>query len=184
MKTAFCYLTAFLSVFIIASTVTAQLKKIEALKKESSITYKLTHPLHEIEATSKDSYCVINIDPAKKEIKSVSVQVDVTTFNSGNSNRDSHAMEVIDAISYPYVKFNSSGIAQNGDKIKVSGKLLFHGVTKDLVFDATPKWGNNKLTVTGDFVISLTAYKIERPSLLMIPVNDDLHFTFNTVFNL
>lgn len=173
-----------LSIFFLFTIVSAQTKKIQADKKESTMTYKLTHPLHEIEATSKDINCWADLDPTSKTISHVYVQIDVTTFNSGNSNRDSHAMEVIDAISYPYVKFNSSGIAQNGDKIKVSGKLLFHGVTKDLVFDATPKWGNNKLTVTGDFVISLTAYKIERPSLLMIPVNDDLHFTFNTVFNL
>ena len=69
-------------------------------------------------------------------------------------------------------------------QLKVSGKLLFHGVTRDLVFDAIPKWENNKLTVTGEFAISLTAYKIERPSLLLVPVNDDLHFTFKSVFNL
>lgn len=173
-----------LSILFLFTITNAQTKKIQADKKESTMTYKLTHPLHEIEATSKDINCWVDLDPAAKTISHVYVQIDVTTFNSGNSNRDSHAMEVIDAISYPYVKFNSSGIAQNGDKIKVSGKLLFHGVTRDLVFEATPKWEGNKLTVMGDFVISLTAYKIERPSLLLIPVNDDLHFTFYMVVHI
>jgi len=175
---------ALLSVLLLFTIATAQTKKVQADKKESTMTYKLTHPLHEIEATSKDINCWADLDPGTKTVSHVYVQIDVTTFNSGNSNRDSHAMEVIDAISYPYVKFNSSGIAQNGDKLKVSGKLLFHGVTRDLVFDAIPKWENNKLTVTGEFAISLTAYKIERPSLLLVPVNDDLHFTFKSVFNL
>jgi polyisoprenoid-binding protein YceI len=176
-------LLSVLFLFLIGVT-SAQTKKIQADKKESTMTYKLTHPLHEIEATSKDINCWADLDVAAKTISHVYVQIDVTTFNGGNSNRDSHAMEVIDAISYPYVKFNSSGISQNGDKLKVSGKLLFHGVTKDIVFDAAPKWENNKLTVTGEFVLSMTAYKIERPSLLMIPSNDDLHFTFKAVFNL
>ncbi|HEY3388813.1 MAG TPA: YceI family protein [Prolixibacteraceae bacterium] len=173
-----------LSVLFLFTYTTAQTKKVQADKKESTMTYKLTHPLHEIEATSKDINCWADLDPSTKTISHVYVQIDVTTFNSGNSNRDSHAMEVIDAISYPYVKFNSSGISQNGDKIKVSGKLLFHGVTRDLVFDATPKWEGNNLTVTGDFVISLTAYKVERPSLLLVPVNDELHFTFYMEYHL
>jgi len=176
-------LLSVLFLFLI-TVATAQTKKIQADKKESTMTYKLTHPLHEIEATSKDINCWADLDPSTKTISHVYVQIDVTTFNSGNSNRDSHAMEVIDAISYPYVKFNSSGISQNGDKIKVSGKLLFHGVTKDIVFDAKPKWENNKLTVAGEFSISLTEFKIERPSLLLVPCNDDLHFTFKAIFNL
>jgi hypothetical protein len=42
----------------------------------------------------------------------------------------------------------------------------------------------NRLTVTGNFVISLTEFKVERPSLLMIPVKDELRFSFKEVFNL
>jgi len=139
------------------------------LLKESSITYQLTHPLHEIESTSKDSHCVISVDVEKKEITQVSVQVDVTTFNSGNSSRDSHAMEVIDALSYPEANFTSTNIAQYGDSLKISGKLTFHGITKDIRITATSKWTNNKLIVNGKFEISLTAFKVERPSLLKIP---------------
>jgi polyisoprenoid-binding protein YceI len=173
-----------LSVLLLVTINFAQTKKVQADKKETSMTYQITHPLHEIEATSKDINCWADFDPSKKEITHVYVQIDVTSFNSGNSNRDSHAMEVVDAITYPYVKFNSSGITQNGDKIKVSGKLLFHGVTKEITFDAAPKWEGNKLIVSGAFTISLTAFKIERPSLLLVPVSDDLRFTFKDVFNL
>jgi polyisoprenoid-binding protein YceI len=162
----------------------AQTKQLQAVKKESSITYKLTHPLHEIEATSKDSYCVIGIDPAKKEIKTVSVQVDVTTFNSGNSNRDSHAMETVDAISYPDSRFTSTSVYQTGDSLKIHGKLTFHGITKDIYIAAAYNWTGNKLTVNGNFDISLTAFKVQRPALLLIPVEDTLRFTLLQVFYL
>jgi polyisoprenoid-binding protein YceI len=93
-------------------------------------------------------------------------------------------MEVIDAISYPKVKFTSTSIVKNGDRLKITGKLTFHGVTKEINFDALPKWESNKLTVTGNFVISLTEFKVERPSLLMIPVKDELRFSFVEVLNL
>jgi len=166
------------------SIVLPQSKQIEAVKQESSITYQLTHLLHEIESTSKEAYCKIDFDLSKKEIKKVFVQVDVTTFNSGNSNRDSHAMEVIDALSFPDSRFTSSSITQKGDSLKVYGKLTFHGITQDIVISAATKWTNNKLVVNGNFDISLTAFKVERPSLLFIPCKDILKFTLDQVFNL
>ena len=162
----------------------AQTKQVELLKDESSITYRLVHPLHEIEATSKDATYQLEIDPIKKEIVSVSATVDVTTFDSGNSNRDSHAMEVIDAISYPEVSFVSSSITQSGDSLRVTGKLTFHGVTRDIVAMAASKWSPDKIEVRGSFVLSLTDFKIERPSLLMIPVEDALQFTFAAAWKL
>ena len=108
----------------------------------------------------------------------------MATFNSGNSNRDSHAMEVVDAINHPAAKFLSDNITENGDSLKISGKLTFHGVTKEIMISAIQKWSDKNLEVEGGFDISLTAFKIERPSLLLMPVNDDLKFTFKESFNL
>ena len=170
--------------FISSAITEAQTKQVELLKDESSITYRIVHPLHEIEATSKDATYQLEIDPAKKEIVSVSASVDVTTFDSGNSNRDSHAMEVIDAISYPEVSFVSSSVTETGDSLKVTGKLTFHGVTKDIVAMAASIWSVDKIEVRGSFVLSLTDFKIERPSLLMIPVEDALRFTFAAAWKL
>jgi polyisoprenoid-binding protein YceI len=169
---------------LISIPASAQPKKYEAAGNESFITYKLTHPLHEVEATSRKEVCLIYADAGNKEIKNVLVQVPVTSFDSGNSNRDSHAMEVVDAISIPYAKFVSTNIEENGDSVKVFGNLTFHGVTKGIRIIAFAKWSSNELIVNGTFDISLTEFKVERPSLLLIPVNDDLKFTLKEVFYL
>lgn len=161
-----------------------QVRKIVSAKNESQITYGITHPLHEIEALSKDAYCDVYADPATHEIKHAYVKVQVTTFNSGNSNRDSHAMEVIDAISYPEAKFTSTAIVAKGDELIISGKMTFHGITRDETIIAKAVWADETLTVNGSFALSLTAYKVERPALLMVPVNDDLRFKFTEVFKL
>lgn len=182
MKLKFNIVWIFL--LITCSVIYPQLKRFEADKKESSITYYLKHPLHEVEAVSKDADCLADIDTDKKEIKNVEVQVDVTSFDSGNSNRDSHAMEVIDALTYPYVTFSSSEIKQVGDSLEVKGKLTFHGISKDIDISVSPEWTGKELIVKGNFNISLTAFKVERPSLLLIPVDDDLRFHIVEVFNL
>ena len=162
----------------------AQLKAAELIKNESSMTYRIVHPLHKVEATSKEVVYNVQIDTSKREVKSVTAQVDVTSFDSGNSSRDSHAMEVIDALTYPYASFAGSTISQQGDSLKIAGKITFHGVTKDIVIPALAKWEPNKLDVTGDFDLSLEAFHIERPSLLLIPVEDKLSFSFKAAFRL
>jgi polyisoprenoid-binding protein YceI len=173
-------------VFLLGSFVSASARaqSFEMNKTESSVTYTLSHPLHTMESVSKEVAYHVEGDITNKKISNVMAQVDVTTFDSGNSNRDSHAMEVIDAITYPYVTFVSTSVTQYGDSLRVEGKLTFHGVTKDIVMLGTAVWMQNKLEVHGNFVLSLTAFRIERPALLLVPVSDDLHFLLNAVFNL
>ena len=159
-----------------------QTKAVEAIKDGSSITYRINHSLHHIEATSKDGWFRVEVDPGKKEIKSVKAQVDVMTFDSGNSNRDSHALEVVESIKYPDVTFTSTSITQNADSIFVTGKLTFHGVAGDVLMKGVVSWSDNKLNVQGGFDISITAYKMERPSLLFVPVDDELRFSVKVAF--
>lgn len=162
----------------------AQPKVVEAVKDESSVTYRLVHPLHVIEAVSKDVVYHLEVEPENKKIDTVSATVDVMTFDSGNSNRDSHAMEVIDAISFPDASFSSTAITQTGDSLSVAGKLTFHGVTKDVVATGAATWSPEKLNVRASFGVSLTSFQIDRPSLLMIPVNDTLTFSLVAAFGL
>jgi len=161
-----------------------QMKRYEAVKPDSYIKYKITHPLHEFEATSKQVYCAVDADAGSKQIKDVLVQVPVSSFDSGNSNRDSHAMEVVEELMYPDARFISSSITQKGDSLEVQGNLTFHGETKEITFPAFASWANNKLTVSGNFNVSLTEFKIKRPSLLLIPINDTIQFWFSQVFNI
>lgn len=150
----------------------------------SSVSYRLVHPLHTIDATSREVAYRVAIDEAKREITSVEAQADVTTFDSGNSNRDSHAMEVIDALSYPDVHFASTAVTARADSIEVAGTLTFHGVTRPITMEGVCRWTPDTLEVRGAFDLSLTAFKIERPSLLMIPVRDTLNFFLTAVFTL
>jgi polyisoprenoid-binding protein YceI len=176
VKSALCFF------LISGSTGLAQLKTLDAVINESSVTYRLVHPLHKVEATSKDVHYRLELDPATREIKAVSAVVDVTTFDSGNSNRDSHAMEVIDAISFPEASFTGTGVTQTGDSLTITGRLTFHGVTKEVVIKASVEWSGNSLLVRGEFVVSLIGFNIERPALLMIPVQDALTFSLVAVF--
>ena len=163
-----------------AALALAQPKRVESLKDDSWVAYKLVHPLHEVEAKSKDVMFLFEIDEAAKTIEHVTARVDVTTFDSGNSNRDSHAMEVIEALTYPEASFTSTSVQQSGDSVHVTGNLTFHGVTRSINVNGVARWSPGRLDVDGSFTISMTEFKIERPTLLMIPVEDGLTFTLKT----
>ena len=169
---------------MIAASAFAQVKTVNSIKGESSATYLLVHPMHEIEATSKEVVYTASLNPDTKTIQTVTAAVDVTSFDSGNSNRDSHAMEVVDAMSFPEVTFTSTSIVQQGNSLIVGGKLTFHGVTNEVTATAIPEWGSDKLIVHAIMPISLTAFKVERPALLFVPVHDTLKFTLTAAFPL
>ncbi len=156
-------------------------KKISAIKGESRLMYSLSHPLHKIDATTKEFICDVEINDAK-EIQSVKVSADVMTFDSGNSSRDSHAMEVIDAFTYPEVSFISDSITTNANELSVSGKLSFHGVTKPVSFSAKAQSQNGKTTVEGKITVKLEDFKVERPKLALIPTDEFLYISFVVIF--
>ncbi len=175
------------STFLIAlalwTAAQAQTRSARTIADKSWVTYRLVHPLHVIDATSRAVQFQARVDPDKKEISSVSASVDVTTFDSGNSNRDSHAMEVVDALTYPDVQFASISVAEHNDSIIVTGNLTFHGITKAVTMKGIARWSAAEVDVNGAFDLSLTEFKIERPALLLIPVEDKLSFTLAASFS-
>ena len=155
---------------------------VHAKKGESTIEYTLVHPLHTVHGISKDVDCSIKYDDTAGKIKGVSVRADVLSFDSGNSNRDSHMGEVTDAIEYPDVVFQGDSIQYlNNDTLEVIGKLTFHDVTKNIPIKVSEKFNNGETIFDGSFDISLTEFKISRPTLLLMPVEDKLALQFNIV---
>jgi polyisoprenoid-binding protein YceI len=155
---------------------------VPATEKEGYITYKLHHKFHNVAATSKEIKCTVDYDPAKDLINSVTAVADVTTFDSGNGNLDSHAMEVVEALKYPKVTFKSTDITASGNTLNVTGILTFHGVSKEISFKANKSRKGNSIEVDGNFPLSLDAFNVERPSLMFVKLDDKMEMTFHTSF--
>lgn len=157
-------------------------KKIVADKKASEISYSMVHPMHEWTGTSKDVNCIILYNEAESSIESVAVSVFLSSFDSKNSNRDSHALEVLDAIKYPTVKFTSNHIQHNGDELIINGNLTFHNVTKPVTITAKQTSEKKKLWVAGSFKVNMTDYQVEPPSLMGFKTQEEMAMTFKIAF--
>lgn len=159
-------------------------RKITADKANSSITYSMTHPMHDWEGVSKDINCVIVYNDETKQIEQVAAVLKVDSFDSGNSNRDSHAIEAMEGLKFPKVSFSSNNIKQDGVNILATGTLSFHGVAKPVTIKGTAKESGGKLVVDADFNFQLTDFKVERPSLFGVKTDDLVKMKLKVVFAL
>ena len=160
-------------------------RKLVADKTASTVTYAAKHPLHKWEGVSHDVNGAVIYNDDTKQPESVAISMKVASFDSDNSNRDSHAIEVLEGIKYPNVTFVSSDIkpGSNGT-LTARGTLTFHGVSKPVTLQTTRKDAGGKMTLTGEFPISLTEYNVERPSLMGIKTEDEMTLRFNVIFSL
>lgn len=68
---------------------------------------------------------------------SVTAEIDVTSINTQNEQRDGHlkSADFFESDKYPTATFVSTGVRQNGDKFAVDGDFTLKGVTKPVTLD-------------------------------------------------
>ncbi len=159
-------------------------RKLFCQRATSWISYEGRHPLHSWKAVSKDISCVITYDENNLQIETVAASSKVLSFDSKNTNRDSHALEMLEALTYPQINFTSAKLLQKDDIIDITGNLNCHGVTRQITIKAKAITEGNTIKIEGGFPIKLADFKIERPSLLFIKIHDEIkvnfYFTFRT----
>lgn len=100
----------------------------------------------------------LNIDEKDITKSTVEATIDAATINTREPKRDEHlrSPDFFDTAKYPTITFKSKSVKRGGKgKLKVTGDLTMHGVTKEVVLDVTgpvkeikDPWGNVKSGAT------------------------------------
>jgi hypothetical protein len=141
--------------------------------KQSTLTYHVSHKLHESEGVSHaargkgvchDGQCDFLIAVAVK------------SFDSGDSNRDLHMVQVTRGAEFPIVTVrtrlpeSSSSATINADlEIQFAGQTAQY---KKVPFKVETQGGETH--ITGIIPATLTDFKIDPPSLLTMPVKNEI----------
>jgi polyisoprenoid-binding protein YceI len=149
----------------------------------SAVHFRIVHKLHHVEGESKQIEAKAAVQENGRVI--AMVRVPASSFRSGDGNRDSHMLEVLDADRFPYVVFKGTaqlgaeGLPPDG-KLSLDGELDFHGVKRPMTVPLVvePAAGG-ALHARGDFDVSLDAHKVDRPSLLFVKVEDACRISFD-----
>lgn len=130
----------------------------------SSIGFKVKHLMVANVKGSFDKHTgVVEIDDKDITKSRVEVSIDTASINTNVAKRDEHlrSADFFDVAKYPKMTFVSKKVAKAGkDKLKVTGDLTLHGVTKQVVLDVEPlskeskdPWGNIRRGTTATTTI-------------------------------
>lgn len=142
----------------------------------STIGFHVTHRLHRVDGSSSqvEGRAVVQEGGAVLAM----VRVPVTSFGSGDANRDSHMVEVMEVNKYPFAVFKGvaplgPGGQLPGGPLAMQGEIELHGVKRPVsVTLSVESQLGGALRVRGGFDVSLDAHGIERPSLLFVKIDD------------
>jgi hypothetical protein len=146
------------------------------LSGTGSVEYHLIHKFHKTVGVSKALVVRGTVDASGLKVMA---RTQVGTFDSDNANRDSHMMETVEGEKYPWVSVKAAmpgfklPTTASTTTINVQAAVELHGVAVNhpIKLKLDTKDGKH-FRVSFQFPESLTAHKIERPSLMFVPVDD------------
>jgi polyisoprenoid-binding protein YceI len=155
---------------------------------QSSLTYHLVHKMHKVDGVSHKVEGKARLLADGKA--QVSLRVPAESFDSGNVNRDAHMKEAIDAARFALVELKALGegltppsVFPSTQRKTFKAQISLHGIQQMLDIPVDIKWESaNKARATSSFAISLDAFKVERPSLMFVKVDDELKLDANVLF--
>lgn len=144
--------------------------------KTSYVSYTGRHVLHSWTGTSHNLHVKFLYNRENPSASTLMVEIPIISFDSKNSNRDSNMAFVLDELTYPTVKFESKTIlpSENPGEYIVRGTLYFHGISQEIGLPAKVAVDMNTITATSVFKVNLTSFEVKRPSLLLIPIDEEL----------
>ena len=142
--------------------------------EESTLTYHVSHPLHQTEGVSHAAKGKGLCHAGQCDFL---IAVAVKSFDSGDSNRDLHMLQVVRGGQFPLitVRTHLPEDASSQASITADLEVQFAGQTmqyKQIAFQHVTK-GSDTL-ITGTIPLTLTDFKIDPPSLLALPVKNEI----------
>ena len=140
--------------------------------ENSLITYFGVHYLHKWEGSTSDVNGVVSYNKASEQYE-CSISVPLSTFSSGNDNRDSNMLVYCKAFDFPNINFQSTSIKVQGNTLEIEGRIEFAGKEKEIKTSAKLNGlDNNLFAIEGELDILLSEFEVERPSLLFVEIED------------
>lgn len=118
----------------------------------------------------------------EEQLEIIAVSAKVADFDSGNENRDAHALELLDVFDFPNVRFLAKKFIHDGQKVVMDGVLQFRGVNRDISVTMNIEQGENQYKVFGDFNIQPTLFNMPLPSFMLKDIDDALDISVSLIF--
>jgi hypothetical protein len=140
---------------------------------QSTLTYYISKPLHQREGVSHSARGKGSCHDGQFDFV---IAVPVKSFDSGDSNRDLHMLQVTRGAQFPMVTVRTRlpETASGSATIHADLEIQFAGQTaqfKQVSFELTQ---GKEIRITGTIPATLSDFKIDPPTLLTLPVKNEM----------
>ena len=144
------------------------------LLTQSTLSYHMSHPVHEVDGVSRGARGKGVCNAGTCEFL---VAAPVKSFDSGDTNRDQHMIQVTRGADFPIVsvRFRLPESAINSPTLDCDLEVQFAGNTAHythIAFQQTIQ--GNTHHITGTVPSTLTDFKIPPPSFLTVPIKNEI----------
>ena len=146
----------------------------------SEISYTGVHLLHEWTGVNKNLVGLMKSNDGQLDMIAVSAKV--ADFDSGNENRDAHALELLDVFDFPNVRFLAKKFTQSGQEVVMDGILQFRGVSRDISVTMNLESTPDEYKVFGTFTVQPTLFDMPLPSFMLKDIDDALDIKVSLLF--
>ena len=141
---------------------------------QCTLTYHVSHPLHQTDGVSHAARGKAVCHAGECDFL---IAVPVKSFDTGDSNRDLHMIQVTRGAEFPMVTVRTHlpESASTASTLNADLEIQFAGQTaryKQVPFQLTRQ--GNETRITGTIPATLADFKIDPPSLLTLPVKNEI----------
>ncbi len=142
--------------------------------QQGTLTYHVSHPLHQTEGVSHEVRGKGICHAGQCDFL---IAAPVKSFDSGDSNRDLHMIQVTRGAEFPMVTVRTRLPESAADSTSIQADLEIQFAGQTAHFTRVPfelSKNGNQIRITGTIPATLADFKIDPPSLLTMPVKNDI----------
>ncbi len=142
--------------------------------EQGSLTYHVSHPLHQFDGVS---HAAKGKGICSNGVCNFLIAAPVKSFDSGDSNRDLHMLQVTRGAEFPLVTVRTRlpESSTTSATITLDLEVQFAGQTfeyKQVPFQRSVQGSETR--ITGTIPAKLTDFKIDPPTLLTMPIKNEI----------
>ena len=163
-----------LFVLLLAALSTSAAADSQWMLQQSTLTYHVSHPLHETEGVSHAAKGKGVCHAGQCDFL---IAVPVKSFDAGDSNRDLHMLQVTRGAEFPLVTVRARLPESDATASTIDAELEIQFAGQTAHYKQVPfkleKHGE-EIRITGTIPATLSDFKIDPPSLLTMPVKNGI----------
>ena len=153
----------------------------------SSVTFDVSAQMHDVHGTGNRFSGTISGDPADITTAKIDLKLDPKSFDTQNEKRDKDLRDkCMEVARYPFIEFTSQSIQADQKELKpgqmqkatIEGTLKMHGLEKKVSVPVNLQLLEDTLTADGEMAVVLDEWKILRPKVLFVQLQNDVKIKF------